>query len=252
VKPAPNWTSNHGHAPEKRHIYARLPPAVGRYLYQVLSLPYLLAIIEDQAPIREALQGYLDAQPEFRCVLVASSVEEFLTLLATAAVRPQLVLSDIGLPGGLSGIEGLPLIHAQLPATQVVMLSVYADAERVYQALCAGAIGYLVKDTPLSQLKEHILQVAAGGSPMSPGIARHVVQAFQRLGQRPSSAAKEPLTAREIEIVRGIEDGLSYKLLADRLHISLDTVRNHIRSVYRKLQVNSKGELLAQSLRRSR
>jgi DNA-binding NarL/FixJ family response regulator len=218
----------------------------------VLSLPYLLAIIEDQAPIREALQGYLDAQPEFRCVLVASSVEEFLTLLATAAVRPQLVLSDIGLPGGLSGIEGLPLIHAQLPATQVVMLSVYADAERVYQALCAGAIGYLVKDTPLNQLKEHILQVAAGGSPMSPGIARHVVQAFQRLGQRPSSAAKEPLTAREIEIVRGIEDGLSYKLLADRLHISLDTVRNHIRSVYRKLQVNSKGELLAQSLRRSR
>jgi DNA-binding NarL/FixJ family response regulator len=252
VKPAPDWTSNHGHAPEKRHIYARLPLAVGRYLYQVLTLPYLLAIIEDQAPIREALQGYLDAQPEFRCVLVASSVEEFLTLLATAAVHPQLVLSDIGLPGGLSGIEGLPLIHAQLPDTQVVMLSVYADAERVYQALCAGAIGYLVKDTPLNQLKEHILQVAAGGSPMSPGIARHVVQAFQRLGQRPSSAAKEPLTAREIEIVRGIEDGLSYKLLADRLHISLDTVRNHIRSVYRKLQVNSKGELLAQSLRRSR
>ena len=131
------------------------------------------------------------------------------------------------------------------------MLSVYTDAERVYQALCAEAVGYLLKDTPLRQLKEHLLQVMAGGSPMSPGVARHVVQAFQRLPQRPAPAAgpRQLLTSRELDIVRGIEDGLSYKLIADRHGISLDTVRNHIRSVYRKLHVNSKGELLAQSLR---
>jgi DNA-binding NarL/FixJ family response regulator len=176
-------------------------------------------------------------------------VEEFLALLPSAAAAPQLILSDIGLPGR-SGIEGLPLIKAQLPEAQVVMLSVYTEAERVYQALCAGAVGYLLKDTPLAQLKEHLLQVAAGGSPMSPGVARHVVQAFQRLAQRPAPTPSEPLTPRELEIVRGIEDGLSYKLIAARLHISLDTVRNHIRNVYRKLQVNSKGELLAQALRR--
>jgi DNA-binding NarL/FixJ family response regulator len=205
----------------------------------VLPAPHSLALIEDQVFIRETLHEYLEAQPEFRCVVVAGSVEEFLTLLPGAAVPPQLILS-----------EGLPLIRAQLPAAQVVMLSVYAEAERVYQALCAGAVGYLLKDTPLPQLKEHLLQVAAGGSPMSPGVARHVVQAFQRLAQRAAPSPSEPLTPRELEIVRGIEDGLSYKLIAARLHISLDTVRNHIRSVYRKLQVNSKGELLAQALRR--
>jgi DNA-binding NarL/FixJ family response regulator len=215
----------------------------------VLAAPYSLALIEDQAPIRETLVEYLAAQPEFRCVVVAGSVEEFLALLPSAAAAPQLILSDIGLPGR-SGIEGLPLIKAQLPEAQVVMLSVYTEAERVYQALCAGAVGYLLKDTPLAQLKEHLLQVAAGGSPMSPGVARHVVLAFQRLAQRPAPTPSEPLTPRELEIVRGIEDGLSYKLIAARLHISLDTVRNHIRNVYRKLQVNSKGELLAQALRR--
>lgn len=158
----------------------------------MLSAPHSLALIEDQASIRETLHEYLAAQPEFRCVVVAGSIEEFLALLPGAAAAPQLILSDIGLPGR-SGIEGLPLIRAQLPEAQVVMLSVYAEAERVYQALCAGAVGYLLKDTPLIQLKEHLLQVAAGGSPMSPGVARHVVRAFQRLTQRAISAPSEPL-----------------------------------------------------------
>jgi DNA-binding NarL/FixJ family response regulator len=216
---------------------------------------FSLAIIEDQAPIREALSEYLCEQPEFRCELVVDSVEAFLTGLITVAEPPQLILSDIGLPGR-SGIEGLPLIKAQLPEAQVLMLSVYADAERVYEALCAGAVGYLLKNTPLAQLKEHLLQVAAGGSPMSPGVARYVVQAFQRLATPAAPVAKapatEPLTARELEIVRGIEDGLSYKLIAERYFISLDTVRNHIRAVYRKLQINSKGELLAHALKRER
>jgi len=224
-----------------------------------MQFPLALAIIEDQAPIRETLHEYLCAQPEFRCVLIAESVEEFLTRLPTAAVPPQLILSDIGLPG-LTGIQGLPFILAHLPEAQVLMLSVYADAERVFEALRAGAVGYLLKNTPLAQLKEHMLQVAAGGSPMSPGVARFVVQAFRQQPPAPSVAAPlqlehllpEPLTARELEVVCGIEDGLSYQLIANRHHISLDTVRNHIRSVYRKLQVNSRGELMAHALKRRR
>jgi DNA-binding NarL/FixJ family response regulator len=146
-----------------------------------------------------------------------------------------------------------------LPDAQVLMLSVYADAERVFEALRAGAVGYLLKNTPLAQLKEHLLQVAAGGSPMSPGVARYVVQAF---AQTPAALPpniplddlfpSEALTARELEIVRGIEDGLSYKLIAERHFISIDTVRNHIRSVYRKLQINSKSELMAHALKRQR
>ena len=232
-----------------------VPPKNTPDLYP-MQFPLALAIIEDQAPIREALSEYLCAQPEFRCVLIAESVEAFLWNLPAAAAPPQLILSDIGLPG-LSGIEGIPLVLKQLPEAQVLMLSVYADAERVFEALRAGAVGYLLKNTPLVQLREHLLQVAAGGSPMSPSVARFVVQAFQRQAVAPAvltleDLLPEPLTARELEIVRGIEDGLSYKLIAERHFISLDTVRNHIRSVYRKLHINSKAELLAQALKRER
>lgn len=203
-----------------------------------------LAIIEDQQPLREALADYLCAQPEFNCVAIAGSVEELMGQLDTGAM-PALVLSDIGLPGA-SGIEGVRLIRQRLPETEVLLFSVYNDSERVFQALCAGAIGYLLKSTPLPTLKENILQAAAGGSPMSPSIARHVTRFFQ-----PERKPQEPLTPRELQIVQGIEEGLSYKLIAHRLGISIDTVRDHIRRVYRKLQVNSRSEVLARAARRA-
>lgn len=205
-----------------------------------------LAIIEDQPAIREAYAAYLTAQPEFRVVLVCASVEEFLARLPDLPEAPKVVLSDIGLPGGLSGIEGVKHIRQQLPQTEVLLISVYNDAARVFQALCAGAVGYLVKNTPLTLLKENLLQVAAGGSPMSPSVARHVVQHF-----RPVQDVSKALSSRELQIVQGIEDGLSYKLIADRLGISLDTVRSHIRTVYRKLEVNSKSEIMARMARQA-
>lgn len=209
------------------------------------SLPPIpLAIVEDQAGIRQALTDYLGAQPEFRCVISAASVEELVAYLDEGSPAPRLVLSDINLPGGLSGIEGVGLLRQRLPDTQVLMLSVYADADRVFQALCAGAVGYLIKNTPLPLIKEALLQVAAGGSPMSPSIARHVIRYFQ-----PRVAPTEGLSPREQQVVQAIEDGLSYKLIADRLQMSIDTVRGHIRSVYRKLQVNSKAEVIARARR---
>lgn len=207
-----------------------------------------LALIEDQTPIREMLHQYLCAQPEFECVLIAVSMEDFFRQLPTLGIPPALVLSDIGLPGR-SGIEGLPLILAQLPEAQVLMLSVYTDAARVFEAICAGAVGYLVKNTPLPDIKAHLLATAAGGSPMSPAVARHVLQAFRR--QPPVAATAEArLTPREQVIVTAVEEGLSYKLIADAYGITLDTVKNHLRAVYRKLHINSKGELLALALKR--
>ena len=123
----------------------------------------------------------------------------------------------------------------------------------VFEAICAGAVGYLVKNTPLPQLKAHLLEVAAGGSPMSPSVARYVIQAFRRLSAVPAVVPPDSrLTPREQEIVAAVEEGLSSKAIAARCFISLDTVHNHIRSVYRKLQINSKGELLALSLKRQR
>jgi DNA-binding NarL/FixJ family response regulator len=198
-----------------------------------------IAIIEDHPTIRQTYATYLGAQPEFKLVLVAGSVEEFLETVGEAATPPRLVLSDIGLPG-LSGIEGVSRIRQTLPAAEVVLITVFSEAERVFQALCAGAVGYLLKSTSLSEVKAGLLDVLAGGSPMSPAIARHVVRYF-----RPAPAVSEILTARELQLVQAIEEGLSYKLVAERMSISINTVRTFIRRIYDKLQVNSRNELTA-------
>ncbi|KAA9327142.1 response regulator transcription factor [Hymenobacter busanensis] len=198
-----------------------------------------LAIIEDDPAIRQSYVTYLCAQPEFDCVLVAGSVEEFLEELPSARQPPRLVLSDIGLPG-LTGIEGVGRIRRVLPKAEVVLITVYADPERLFQALCAGAVGYLLKSTMLRDVKTALLEVLDGGSPMSPAIARHIVRHFQ-----PAPSPSEILTARELQLVQAIEEGLSYRLVAERLGISINTVRTFIRRIYDKLQVNSKAELLA-------
>ena len=140
----------------------------------------------------------------------------------------------------MTGIEGVTRIKRVLPKAEVVLITVYAEPERLFQALCAGAVGYLLKSTMLRDVKAGLLEVLAGGSPMSPAIARHVVRHFQ-----PVAPAAEVLSARELQLVQAIEEGLSYRLVAERLGISLNTVRTYIRRIYDKLEVNSKTELVA-------
>lgn len=202
-----------------------------------------LAIIEDQPSIRQAFVTYLSAQPEFDVVLVADSVEDFIARLGETRHLPRLILSDIGLPG-MSGIDGIGLIRQHLPQADVVLITVYQDADRVFKALCAGAVGYLIKATPLTEIRDGLLDVLNGGSPMSPAIARHVVQYF-----RPRPSASEVLTARELQLVQAIEEGLSYQQVAERLSITLNTVRSFIRKIYDKLEISSKAELSARMRR---
>ncbi len=199
-----------------------------------------LAIVEDQPAIRRTLSTYLNAQPEFECVLVAESMEELIGALEAGVPPPRLVLSDIGLGDGLSGIDGIDLIRQLSPQTEVVLITVYQDADRTFKALCAGAAGYLVKTTPLPQIKQSLLDVLAGGAPMSPAIARHILRYF-----RPATAPSATvLTAQEQELMAALEQGLSYQLVADRLGISIEAVCAYVRSVYEKLQLNTRAERL--------
>ena len=197
-----------------------------------------IGIVEDDNFIRESFHTFLARQEEFDVTLVTDSVEIFIASL-NSDNSPSILLLDINLPG-MTGIEGIPYIRESLPDVEVIMITVLNDNESIFQALCAGAAGYLAKDTPFDKLKEAIQVLNAGGSVLTPGIARKVIQHFQPA----RTVNNESLTQKEREVVQGIIDGLSYKLIADKCGISIDTVRTHIRKIYRKLRINSKGELM--------
>ena len=202
-----------------------------------------LAIVEDDAVLALMLEAYFGQQPDIRLLLMATSAEELLAELDEGIV-PRVLLLDIGLPG-LSGTEVLPLLKDKYPALEVIMFSAYEDIEHVYQALCCGATGYLTKDTPLDQLKAGVLEVARGGAPMSRGVGRKVLSHF-----RPTPATHSALlTPREQQVLQGIVDGLSDKEISTRLDLSILTIRTHVKHIYRKLQVNSRTQLLSQHLR---
>jgi len=205
----------------------------------------LTAIIEDDDDIREGVKSFLNIQPNFSCRLAVDSVEKFLDQIDPNFL-PDVLILDITLPG-MNGLQGSKLIKSKYPSIEIVMFTIHDDSNRIFEALCNGAIGYLLKNTPLPQMKLSIEQIFSGGSPMSPQIARKVIEYFNPKGE------KEPdsiLTEREKEIVAGLVDGLSYQLIGDRMQISIDTVRQHIRNIYKKLQVNSKAEVIAKSIRR--
>ncbi len=203
----------------------------------------LVGIVEDDLPIRNLLQHYLNQQGNFSCSMAFGSVESLRKAL-TPENQPDVLLMDIGLPG-MSGIDGMKLIKSDYPEIDIIMLTVYNDPDKIFQSLCAGATGYLLKNTPLSEIKEGIELLKRGGSPMSPQIARKVVEFFN-VEKKP---VESPLSEKEKEIVIGLVDGLSYKLIADRLAISIETVRFHIKNIYRKLHVHSKAEVISKSLK---
>ncbi len=202
-----------------------------------------LAIIEDDPIIRESLEVFLGANTAIEIAFIAESVEDFLgALKVTRNPKIDLMLLDIGLPG-ISGLEGIRPIKRKLPDLEIIMLTTYEEEEKIFKALCAGAVSYLSKRTPLPKIQEALFTIHRGGSYMSPSIARKVVQYFS-----PKQNKEELLTPRQQQIVQGVVDGLSYKMIGDKYMISLDTVRDHIKKIYKTLQINSKSELVKKVL----
>ncbi|MDZ4747534.1 MAG: response regulator transcription factor [Saprospiraceae bacterium] len=206
--------------------------------------PIALAIVEDDPIIRDSLRTFLGGDPQFELVHTAVSMEDFLqTLQQDERISPSVLLLDIQLPGQ-SGIEGIPSIKKLRPGIDIIMLTTFEESDKIFAALCAGACSYLSKRVSLVTIRDAVLTVHRGGSYMSPSIARKVVEHFAPVPKKEDG----PLTARQQEIVDCIVDGLSYKMTADKLGISLDTVRTHIKHIYQTLEINSKGELIRKAL----
>ncbi|HEV8538077.1 MAG TPA: response regulator transcription factor [Bacteroidota bacterium] len=198
-----------------------------------------VSIVEDDDDIRDSLALLIDATDGFSCVntyrdcwSAVKGIDEQLT---------DVVLMDIGLPG-MSGIEGIRRIKEKHPELDIIVLTVHENDEIVFEALCAGACGYLVKETPTARLLEAIREAHHGGAPMSTQIARMVVGSFQK-------KSEHLLTSRELEVLNQLCKGKSYKMIGESLFISEETVRRHLKSIYKKLEVHSKSEAVAKALK---
>jgi DNA-binding NarL/FixJ family response regulator len=202
--------------------------------------PIKVAIVEDNREIREGLTLLINGSPDFQCVLACASAEA--ALIEIPRQQPDVVLMDIGLPG-ISGIECIRRLKELAPKTQMMMLTVFEDHDKIFQSLAVGASGYLIKRTPPAKVLEAIQELHHGGSPMSNQIARRVVQVFQTPVR--SSEAVALLSEREQEILTHLAQGFLYKEIAEALGISTDTVRTHVRNIYEKLHVHTRtGALL--------
>lgn len=206
-----------------------------------------VAIVEDNLTIREGLAALINGTEGYKCIGAFGDVESFLPKIGSLPIN--VVLMDIGLPG-MNGIEGAKSAVIKNPDLSILMLTVYEESEFVFDALCAGACGYLVKKTPPARLLEAIKDANDGGSPMSSRIARQVITAFKE-GKGILSQQKDfDLSDREISVLNLLSEGYNYQEIAENLFISVDTVRHHIRNIYKKLHVHSQSEAVAKAIRK--
>ncbi|HEX6880106.1 MAG TPA: response regulator transcription factor [Terriglobales bacterium] len=206
--------------------------------------PIKVAIVEDRRDIREGLAALIQGTEGYQCKGSFRSMEEALEALDRDL--PDVALMDIGLPG-MSGIEGIRILKERHPSLLLIMLTVYNDDDRIFDALCAGACGYLLKNTPPVRLLASLEEAVAGGSPMSPEIARRVVTLFREI--RPPEKAGYELTPHETRLLKLLVEGHNYKTAAKELTVSVNTISFHMRRIYDKLQVHSKSEAVSKALR---
>lgn len=208
------------------------------------TAPIKTAIIEDQDDIREGLASLIGFTPGFKCTGSYQSMEEALDRIKMNI--PDVVLSDIGLPG-MDGIQGIKILKEKYPNMLILMITVYDDDERIFDALCAGANGYLLKRTPPMRLLESLREAVDGGSPMSPEVASKVIRLFREF--RPPETVDYDLTPHEIRLLKLLVDGHNYNTAAKELKNSVNTVKFYIKRIYEKLQVHSKSEAVAKALK---
>lgn len=202
------------------------------------------AIIEDEDNIREGLASLIGFTPGFKCTGSFASMEEALHRLPRDV--PDVILSDIGLPG-MDGIQGIKILKERFPKMLILMITVYDDDDRIFDALCAGANGYLLKRTPPMRLLESLRDAVDGGSPMSPEVASKVIKLFRQF--RPPERADYDLTPHEIRLLKLLVEGHNYNTAAKELKSSINTVKFYIKRIYEKLQVHSKSEAVAKALK---
>ena len=203
-----------------------------------------VSIIEDQAEIRQGLSVLIGGTPGFQCVGTYESMETALREMRQP--YPDVVLVDIGLPR-MSGIEGTRILKDRYPGMQMIVLTVHEDDTRIFEAICAGATGYLLKNTPPAKLLDGIREALEGGAPMSPSVARRVITLFREI--RPPRDVDYNLTPHEIRVLSMLVDGHNFKTAAQELGVTRHAVTFHMRHVYEKLQVHSKSEAVAKALR---
>jgi DNA-binding NarL/FixJ family response regulator len=203
-----------------------------------------VAIIDDDVLLRNGLSRVIEQAEGLCCAAVCSSVEEALETLRDCPV--DVLLLDIALPG-MAGSDAVPVFRRMLPGLAILMLTVFSERSRVFASICNGASGYLLKSTPPAQLIEGIRAVHAGGSPISPEIARKIVDVFRTMG--PPKTTALPLTAQEQKLLRLLSDGHSYEACGRQMNVSVNTVRNYVRSVYEKLQVHSRSAAVSSAVR---
>jgi DNA-binding NarL/FixJ family response regulator len=206
--------------------------------------PVQVVIVEDDRAVREGLGMIINGTPGFSCDGTYRSVEEALRLMPGAS--SDVMLLDIHLPGML-GSDGVLVFREKFPSMQILMLTIYDGQDMVFESICNGACGYLLKKTPPAKLLEAIREAHEGGAPMSPEIARKVVNLFRKTG--PPAKMDDNLTPQETRLLQLLADGYSYQAAGGQLNISINTVRNYIRSIYEKLHVNSKSEAVSKALR---
>lgn len=204
-----------------------------------------VSIVEDRPEIRESLRALVSGTPGFELYAAYGSMEE--VLADRDHGLPDAMVMDLGLPG-MSGIEGIRLLRGRYPKLALIVLTVFDDDNRIFEAICAGAQGYLLKNTPPAKLLEGIREMLGGGAPMSPGIARRVMELFRQF--RPPEPADHDLTPHELRVLRLLAEGHNLKTAARDIGVSVNTIGFHVKKIYTKLEVHSKAEAVATALRR--